>query len=153
MFANEEINLRNASNEDMDLIYEWANDRTVRENAFHTEPIPYETHISWFARIMQDEDEVLYILEKDNRPIGQIRFSIGGGGTAEIDYSIQNKLRGNGYGEKVVRLGIDRLKKERPDVKVVIAKVKPNNVSSIKCFKKNGFDKEYIKLKRELKNE
>lgn len=80
MFINEELNLRIATNEDMDLLYEWANDRTVRENAFHTEPIPYETHISWFARIMQDEDEILYILEKDNRPIGQIRFSIGGGG-------------------------------------------------------------------------
>ena len=150
MFINEELNLRIATDEDMDLFYEWANDRTVRENAFHTEPIPYEAHIAWFAKIMQDEDEVLYILEKDNQPIGQIRFSIGGGGTAEIGYSIQNKHRGNGYGEKVVRLGVDRLKKERPDVKVVIAKVKLNNVQSIKCFEKNGFDKEYIKLKRIL---
>ena len=36
------LSLREVTAKDMDLLYEWANDPTVRQNAFHTEPIPYE---------------------------------------------------------------------------------------------------------------
>ena len=35
------LQLRRAKPQDMDLLYRWANDYTVRANAFHTEKIPY----------------------------------------------------------------------------------------------------------------
>ena len=36
--------LRTADENDMDLLFQWANDPDVRKNSFHSEPISYETH-------------------------------------------------------------------------------------------------------------
>ncbi|MDE7185188.1 MAG: GNAT family N-acetyltransferase, partial [Lachnospiraceae bacterium] len=47
---------------DMDLLFRWANDETVRANAFHTEKIPYENHVQWFEKMMADATVYQYIL-------------------------------------------------------------------------------------------
>ena len=54
------LSLREVTAKDMDLLYEWANDPTVRQNAFHTEPIPYEDHKMWFAKNLADRDVLMY---------------------------------------------------------------------------------------------
>ena len=56
------LSLREVTAKDMDLLYEWANDPTVRQNAFHTEPIPYENHKMWFAKNLADREVLMYIL-------------------------------------------------------------------------------------------
>ena len=33
------LSLREVNAKDIDLLYQWANDKTVRQNAFHTEQI------------------------------------------------------------------------------------------------------------------
>ena len=42
------IFLRKATYEDMDLIFKWANDSAVRNNAFNQEKIEYQEHKKWF---------------------------------------------------------------------------------------------------------
>ena len=37
-----DVYLREAQIQDRDLLFQWANDALVRQNAFHTEQIPYE---------------------------------------------------------------------------------------------------------------
>ncbi len=39
------LHLRQVCLADRELLFEWANDDTVRANAFHTEKIPYTDHI------------------------------------------------------------------------------------------------------------
>ena len=48
------LKLRKVTPQDMDLLFCWANDDTVRANAFHTEKIPYENHIQWFEKMISD---------------------------------------------------------------------------------------------------
>lgn len=72
--------LREAVEEDMDLLYEWANDAEVRKNAFHTEQIPYDTHKKWFENLLKDTETLQYILVEEETAknitflIGQVKY-------------------------------------------------------------------------------
>lgn len=141
----ENLFLRAVETTDIDLLYEWANNGEVRKNAFHTDIISFDTHKKWFEELKQSEDQKQYILMLEDEPIGQIRLSIKGE-RAEIDYSIAEDKRGNGYGQRIIELLCEKVKTEYPTVKVLAAKIKPENVISIKCFEKNNFIEVYRQL-------
>ena len=111
------LSLREVTAKDMDLLYEWANDPTVRQNAFHTEPIPYEDHKMWFAKNLADRDVLMYILYQTTaqgreEPLGQIRLSIEEG-KAQIDYSVEASRRGQGLGAKMILMAEELLRESR----------------------------------------
>ncbi|BCZ26068.1 hypothetical protein EUBC25_01550 [Claveliimonas bilis] len=135
--------LREALQSDIDLLYEWTNDPIVRQNSFHSEMISYAVHKEWFARIMEDKNIVQYILIADEEPVGQIRLTIDGN-KAEIGYSIAPQHRQRGYGRMILQLIVDEVKHKFPDVKEVVAKVKPENIASKKLFESEGYDMKYL---------
>ena len=55
------LSLREVNAKDIDLLYQWANDKTVRQNAFHTEQIPYADHRMWFTRNLADRIDVYFV--------------------------------------------------------------------------------------------
>lgn len=130
--------LRKAEPADMELLLEWANDKSVRKNAFHTAKISYEEHQRWFKKLLADETQVQYILTDGTSNIGQIRIGICDG-CAEADYSIAVKYRGKGYGKEIIRLLTETVKRDFPEIKKITGKVKPENDVSIHCFADNGF--------------
>lgn len=140
---NNKLYLRKATESDMELLFEWANDETVRQNAFNTASISYEEHKAWFSRMMADENVVQYILMNDDTPVGQIRLTIDGS-KALIGYSIAKEERGKGYGKEIINLVKGNVKQDYAQVDKLIGKVKPNNQPSLFCFEENGFDKKYI---------
>lgn len=131
--------LREAVQSDMDLLFGWANDPVVRANSFTVDPIPYETHVAWFQRMMKDDSVLQYILMDGEIPVGQIRLNIDGE-EAEIGYSIASGYRGKGYGRKMLRLILDKVNESRPEIKKLVAKVKPENAASAKLFESEGYD-------------
>lgn len=143
--------LRKAELSDIDLYYEWANDPIVRSNSFNTEHIPYEEHVNWFNRVFQRDDVVLFVLMEDDMAVGQIRINITDA-VAEISYSISSEFRGKGYGGIIVSLLIERIKEDLPGIKTVCARVKPNNVASLKVFEREGFAKKEVVFELDLKN-
>lgn len=147
---NEKMFLRKAKMEDVDLLFQWVNDESVRINAFDTHLITYDEHISWFTRMMENPDQIQYILMLDDEPVGQIRLSIEDG-EAIIDYSIVSSKRGNGYGSYLISLVTERIKVDRPDVKKLIGKVKSSNTASMKCFVSNSFEETFRQFEFSLK--
>lgn len=128
---------------DADLLFAWANDPETRKNAFHTEAIPYATHIRWLADRLQDPCCFLYICKKGQENIGQIRLDIAGD-AATISYSIAKEQRGKGYGTALLRL-IETQVRTAPElqkVKALLGYVKKENLASQKCFAHNGFLRE-----------
>ena len=79
--------LRNATIEDRDLLFEWANDAVVRKNSFSTEKISYEEHVNWYNKILDRDDCVQYIYMDGDCPVGQVRITLKDD-EAEIGYSI-----------------------------------------------------------------
>lgn len=125
---------------DADILFEWANDKETRKNAFHTGPIAYETHLKWFEEKLKDENSVIFICKKNNENVGMLRFDRDGS-TAVISYSIDKLQRGKGYGTSLINLA-QTVALNEPCLKGVVrlvGYVKTDNIPSRKCFEKNGY--------------
>jgi len=48
------LKLREVSDKDCMLIWEWSNNPDVRAVSFSQEPIPYEDHVKWFKSKLND---------------------------------------------------------------------------------------------------
>ncbi len=136
-----EIKVRTATDEDRELLFEWANDPEVRKASFDTHEITWEEHCAWFERIMSAGNVLQYILEEDGKPSGQIRFAINKG-NAEISYSIAPESRGRGLAACMISMGIMRARAEKRDISEFTARVKPDNVRSLEVFRHLGFDED-----------
>ena len=143
-----ELYLRKVEKDDMDLLFEWANDDEVRNNAFNSEKIPYENHVKWFELAYQRNDVYMFIMcNEDDIPIGQIRLNTEGE-NAIIDYSIDGDIRGMGFGASMLWLIIEKIQNEIPEIKRLIGQVKHENVASARAFEKCGF---FMEEKEEYK--
>jgi RimJ/RimL family protein N-acetyltransferase len=132
------LRLRKATLDDMDILYKWANDKEVRKNAFHSEPIPYEKHVEWFNRIMNDDSVLQFILCNDNELIGQIRLNIEKD-KAYIDYSVSPDKRGQGIGSALIKLLIKEASIKTLSIKTLVGQVKYENKASAKVFENCNF--------------
>lgn len=130
--------LRKAEESDIMLLFQWANDPAVRGNSFHSEVIRYEDHEVWFHKMMANPLVHQYIMMAEETPVGQIRIT-SEDDTAEIGYSIAPEYRGCGYGHKILRLILEEVKKNHPDTKKLIAKVKPENAASNRLFESEQY--------------
>lgn len=147
---NNSLLLRKVTEADIEILFRWVNDETVRENSFDSHIINFDEYADWFNRMMSDPNEVQYILVMNGKPIGQIRLSIHKD-EAEIGYSISKSVRGCGYGREIIRLAIKQVKTDYPSVITLIAKAKPSNVASYYCFYKNGFKEIYRHFEYDLR--
>lgn len=140
---NSRLWLRKVCNNDKNLLLQWANDTTVRQNAFNQEQISSEEHEKWFKKVMNNNNVRMFIMMKEDIPIGQCRLDISNDGNAEISYSIDSEYRGCGFGKKMLNMIKTEVKNDHKDIKKLIGKVKANNISSMKCFEENGFTDSY----------
>lgn len=132
--------LKEAKREHCDLLYNWANDKEVRENSFSKEKINYEDHIRWFYNKLQSKGLYLFIAYLENIPIGQVRLDFEDN-SGIISYSISKEFRSKGYGKSLIVLLESKLKEKDISFDKLIAYVKPDNISSQKVFEKLGYNK------------
>lgn len=131
--------LRLAVEEDMDLLFVWANEPTVRRNSFSTAEISYEEHKRWYHRLLGREDCRQYIYIYEGAEVGQVRVTVEGD-TAELGYSVCAEKRGMGHGERILTLIAERIEVDFPKVKRVIGKVKTDNRASQRAFLNTGYE-------------
>ncbi len=141
--------LRKADMTDLDMLFEWANNELVRQNAFNTEQISYEEHKKWFKELLDDSKQMQFIMYSGSEPIGQARLSIHMD-EAEIDYSIASEKRGMGYGKELIHLLQKIVSNEYTSIRKLVAKVKTSNAASICCFRKNGFSETYSQYEYDM---
>ena len=158
---NPELYLRKAVPSDVDILYRWVNEQSVRTQAFHSEYITYEEHVRWFHALLADENQFQYLLverqagqkktdqkEPDHKKTdqeqlaGQVRISCHND-RAFIDYSIDVSRRRLGYGQAVIALIQQKVHEEFARIRRLTARVKPGNAASACCFEKNGFSEIY----------
>lgn len=132
------IYLRDVTEQDRDLLFQWANDEAVRKNSFSSKEITQEEHGRWFDKMMQNENCIQWILQAEDEPVGQIRITVNGE-TAEIGYSICLTRRGEGFGKLMLKLVMEHVRAEFPTIRKLVAKVKPENIASRKAFEDNGY--------------
>jgi UDP-2,4-diacetamido-2,4,6-trideoxy-beta-L-altropyranose hydrolase len=132
------LRLRSAAAKDILYYFSWANDPETRKNAIHSEPIGWETHMKWYQSKLHAKDSHLFMLKAGELPVGQIRFDINGN-EALVDYSLDPIVRGRGWAEKLIKLGMDMMQKTKPIR--LCAVVKAGNHASSSAFLRAGFSK------------
>ena len=132
----EVLMLRQANSNDALTYFSWVNDPMVRSNAINSEPVDMAIHLEWFDNRLKDVNSYLYVLEAGNLPIGQIRFEQQSA-EATIDYSLDVLVRGRGWANKLLKIGIEAFNNIRPTL--LKATVKPENISSAMTFVRRGF--------------
>lgn len=143
--------LRPATEDDLDLLFEWANEKTVRSNSFTTELIAYGDHQEWFHRVMSDKNECIFIFCHEEKPVGQVRVTVRDD-VAIVSYSIAVQYRLRGYGRKMLLLLEEQLKYVYPEVAKIRAEVKSDNVASIRVFEELNYCERCLVFEKKVEN-
>lgn len=146
---NSSFYLREVQEKDKQLLLEWANDKDVRNNAFNTSMISPEDHEKWFCKALKNPSIVIYILMSNDTPIGQCRLTVENG-EADIDYSIDGKMRGKGIGSILLKLVEQEVKSSHKEIRKLVGRVKTSNEASKKCFKSNNYYDSYCVFEKEI---
>jgi len=133
----DEINLRQVTSKDKELLFMWANDPALRNQSINQNEITMDQHSRWLYQRLNDSNTKMWILEKDGIPVGQIRWDLKGE-EAMLDYSISAALRGRGLGKEILKKCINELRKIWTGI-ILMAEVKEKNIASIKAITAAGF--------------
>lgn len=141
--------VRKAKLSDLELYYQWVNDPIVRTNSLSCSIVSKKNHYEWFVRKLADDHSYLYIFEKEEIPIGQVRFD-SDLHKAKINYSICSGVRGSGFGTLILQKAISHLINDCDEIEELLAVVKKSNIASNKVFKRLGFTIVEDKVTKEL---
>lgn len=141
--------LRNVSEDDVLLLYEWANDHDVRKNSFSTKRIPLHEHKKWFFDKLKTNKTDMYIYMYEDEPVGQIRIDYEND-VGIISYSIAKEYRGKGLADNMLKLAEEKVKESRNEINILHANVKIENKISQMKFENQGYSK-YITYEKKVR--
>jgi UDP-4-amino-4,6-dideoxy-N-acetyl-beta-L-altrosamine N-acetyltransferase len=139
--SENKIELRKVTAEDILKIYEWRNHPQVRRWMLNDKEISWEEHEKFWEHMLNKE-EPAFIIIFNNVDCGVIRLTKINEETAEIDIFISPEFQGRGIGSEVIKKIVNMCRDL--GIKKLIARVKPNNVASIKMFERNDFKLTYL---------
>jgi RimJ/RimL family protein N-acetyltransferase len=137
---NSGIILKVATEEHLDITFEWASDTSIRRYSVNKETIQYVNHRAWFINEIKTADCLYLIAEINHQPIGSVRFDINEKQEAIISYLLDAKFQGKGFGRHLLFEGEKMLLKNRKVVKIS-GLVFKENIASIKAFSYLRYDK------------
>ena len=137
--AADHLRVRCACFQDAELLWQWANDPTVRMSSFRPESIPLDEHIEWYKEKLASPDTRIWILELNQVPVAQVRYDRIDRDTAEIGFSVESNYRGRGLGTRVLALTSDMACREL-GVKRLKGIVFSSNETSVRTFTRAGFE-------------
>ena len=133
------ITLRRAAHADSELLWRWANEPLTRESSFSAAPIPWEEHVDWLRRKLDDPRCFLYIVQNhDGDAVGHVRVDVSEDQVGVIGISIDAAQRGHGYGTTALMALLAEYS-WRTAARTVHAFVKSGNETSLRAFQKAGF--------------
>ncbi|VVC04506.1 Acetyltransferase (GNAT) domain protein [Candidatus Bilamarchaeum dharawalense] len=133
-----EVMLRKVSEDDLKQIFEWRNEREVRENSFASHKISWEEHQTYWKKRLAQHDFYSFIIVVEKENVGLLRLNpVDANQKYEVHILISSTYRRRGLGQATVFAAIQFAK--QTGIKKLIAKVKSKNIPSKKIFEKNGF--------------
>jgi L-amino acid N-acyltransferase YncA len=106
-----------------------------------TDPITVESRIAWF-NAHDPKLRPLWMVLNGDENIGWVSYQWFYGrpaynGTAELSIYLDEKLRGQGFGEKILQHAMDSC--DRLKIKTLLGYIFAHNIPSLKLFRKLGF--------------
>jgi spore coat polysaccharide biosynthesis protein SpsF len=129
------IKIKKASINDGSFFYELRNEKSARKNFFNTKNIKYNDHLKWYKKKIKKKNAIFLVaLSNNSEKIGTVRYETNKIFT-DISINISKKFRNLGFGSKIIKESEKFLKKKA----IIISRIKSNNKSSIKIFKRNNY--------------
>ena len=126
------MEVRRATMDDAPYVLEWRNDpQTVAMSK--TGAVAVHDHFVWFAKSIDNQDRDLFIAWENGRRVGMVRFD-------RVDdvwlvsINIAPNERRKGYASSALRRAIEEVGNRH-----LLAEIKPDNLASIRAFKRCGF--------------
>ena len=135
----ESLRLRRVRAQDVELLWQWANDPAVRRASFSQQPITWDEHVRWFEEKQGEPGCLMYLgLDEQDEPVGQVRVDAAAESEAEIHVSVAAGRRGAGWGERLIRMAVVEALQQRR-LRRIRAVIKDENAGSLRVFAKAGF--------------
>jgi len=132
------IFIRFVEKDDMMDLLSWRNDPETIIQSFNSKKVKRKEHENWFKNsLVNPKRNIFIIIDSDCNKLGQIRFDKDDD-IAEISITINPDYRNKGIGNlaisKASKIFINNFNTNK-----IIAKVKNNNIKSLKAFKKANY--------------
>ncbi len=123
----------------MERVFLLSNDTAVRQQSIHPQTITLEQHVQWFTRKIKDPDYIfLVVYDQQKQFLGQVRYEVKNN-SAVISISINRDFRGKGLAVPLLKATAARVFKLKPELKEIIAYIKPDNDAISRSFLKAGY--------------
>ena len=143
------IQMRPASSADAKLIHAWRDDPRVRQSAFNSAPIAWESHLSWYESTLNNPERQLLLAQLDNQPIACVRFDLSDT-SARISIFLDPNRIGQSLAIPVLRAAESWLSTEHPNIREINAEVLAANQASQQAFLGAGYHLDHLALKKTL---
>lgn len=146
-FAGVEIRL--ATSDDSEKLFNWRNHPSIREVSRNTNAIAWQDHQKWFASVLSNSKKWLLIGEKAGAPIGVVRFDAKSD-EAEVSIYLTPEKASSGLGLDLLHSAERWLEAKHPETRIIRAQVLGENDRSMKFFIKAGYKMESANYSKRL---
>ena len=134
-----DLRIRRAEMRDMKAVFDLSNDPVVRASSIRREPIPWESHVAWFAKALADPCLKFFVAETaDGEFVGQVRFALVDGEWI-VSVSVAAAYRGKELADEILRLSLAQAGLEK-----AAAFIYDTNRASLRAFEKAGFRNSHL---------
>ncbi|MFL6763144.1 MAG: UDP-2,4-diacetamido-2,4,6-trideoxy-beta-L-altropyranose hydrolase [Sphingomicrobium sp.] len=127
------VELRSATEADMELLWLWRNDPVTRAQSRNTDPISWKSHVCWVTGALADPSRKILIGERGGIPLGNVGLHQVNGET-EVSIVVTPNERGTGVGAAMLRAAC-----AANSAQDVFAAVRAGNEASRRLFESCGF--------------
>lgn len=132
------IQLRPATPEDCRLIFRWRNDQRIVKLGSLGREVSWSEHERWFNESLIRDDRKVFIIERDETAIGQVRFDRTQESDCVISVYLAPEFTGRGWGVEAIEQACAVIFELWP-VEAVLACVRADNRAAHSAFQKAGF--------------
>jgi UDP-2,4-diacetamido-2,4,6-trideoxy-beta-L-altropyranose hydrolase len=143
------IEIKQAVKEDSINIYEWRNNKKIRDVSINSGAITWEEHQRWFDAVLIDKNRELIIGTTQNKPVGVVRFDIEND-VAEVSIYLVPEAGYAGQGRNLLLSAERWLNANRPEIKRIHATVRAENDTSKNLFLASSYHANNICYQKDL---
>lgn len=134
----EEIKIRPATIDDVEIVFKWRNDPFIVARASSQRLVQWDEHQEWFRKSVGAHNRRIFIVQNSYQPIGQVRFDRLNESQCTISVYLLQEFTGKGVGIRVICDACDLIFNIWP-LKEIIACVRLDNLRAYSAFIKAGF--------------